>query len=312
VAPTGKKPKVGIIGAGRVGGAVGLLLREKGYPLCGVKNSSAASTARAAKLLGTRAFDRATELAHEAEVLFLTVRDELIGPLAARLAAQGAFRPGQVVIHASGSQPASVLAPARASGAYILSLHPLQSCPTPEKGRENLPGAVFSIEGDEAAFPLAEQLVQDLGGTFFYIDPAAKPLYHAAACVASNYLVTLLDLARALLVEAGLPPELMVKALYPLIYGTLANVAAVGIPQALTGPISRGDAVTVAGHVAALAAQKPELLDLYCLLGQHTVTLAEQKGTVDAIRARQLRLVLGGDGKGAQDQRPERNAAVQP
>lgn len=296
-----EKPKVGIVGAGRVGGAIGLLLRDKGYPLCGVKNSRPASTARAAALLGTRTFATAGDLAREAEVVFITVRDEAIAHVAAEIASAGGFKPGQVVIHTSGSQPASVLAPAREFGAHVLSLHPLQSCPTPEQGRQNLPGAVFSIEGDAAAFSLAEQLVKDMGGTFFYIDPEAKPLYHAAACVASNYLVSLLDLARALLLAAGLPPELFVKALYPLIHGTLANIAEVGIPEALTGPISRGDAATVAGHLQGMKKQLPALLPLYSRLGLHTVELALRKGSIDAEQAQRLVLVLQGGEVGAVD-----------
>lgn len=295
------RPKVGIVGAGRVGGAIGLLLREKGYPLCGVKNSNPASTARAAALLGTKAFATAGELAREAEVLFLTVRDEAIAPVAAEIAAADGFRPGQVVIHTSGSQPASVLAPAKEQGAYVLSLHPLQSCPTPEQGRQNLPGAVFSIEGDQAAYPLAEQMVRDMGGTFFYIAPEVKPLYHAAACVASNYLVSLMDLAKSLLLAAGLPPDLFVQALYPLVHGTLGNIAQVGIPDALTGPISRGDAATVAGHVREIQRRLPALLPLYSALGLHTVELAQRRGSLSAEQAGRLVQVLRGEKAHADD-----------
>jgi predicted short-subunit dehydrogenase-like oxidoreductase (DUF2520 family) len=239
-------------------------------------------------------FERAEELAREAEVLFITVRDELIGPVVKEIAAAGGFRSGQVVIHTSGSQPSGVLAPAREAGARVLSLHPLQSCPTPEQGRRNLPQAVFSIEGDKEAYPVAEAIVADIGARFFYIDPAAKPLYHAAACVASNYLVTLLDLARSLLTAAGLPAEMFPEAVYPLIQGTLENIAKLGIPEALTGPISRGDASTVGEHIRAMKGKLSELLPLYGLLGVYTVKLAVRKGTIGPAEAAKLVKVLGG------------------
>ncbi|MGB9886931.1 MAG: Rossmann-like and DUF2520 domain-containing protein [Moorellales bacterium] len=288
------KPRVGIVGAGRVGGAIGLLLRDKGYPLCGVKNRTPTSTARAAELLGTVGFERAEELSRQAEVLFITVRDEAIGPVAEEIATAGGFHPRQVVIHTSGSQPAAVLAPAREAGARVLSLHPLQSCPTPEQGRQNLPQAVFSAEGDPEAYPVAEAIVADIGARLFHIDPAAKPLYHAAACVASNYLVTLLDLAQRLLTEAGLPKEMFPDAVYPLIRGTLENIAKLGIPEALTGPISRGDAGTVREHLRAMEGKLPDLLPLYGLLGWYTVKLAVRKGTIGPAEAAELERALGG------------------
>jgi len=155
-----------------------------------------------------------------------------------------------------------------------------------------LPDSVFSIEGNETAFPLAERLVQDLGGVFFYIDPEVKLLYHAAACVASNYLVSLVDLSQRFLSRAGMPDELLIKGIMPLIQGTLRNVAEIGIPRALTGPISRGDVGTVAEQVQVIAQELPQLLDLYNILGQHTVSLAEAKGTIGTLAVKQLHKLL--------------------
>lgn len=303
-------PRLGIIGAGRMGGALGLALKQKGYLLCGVCNSSFASTVRAAELLDAKPFVRPDDLARESQVLFITVRDESIASVVQQVADRGGFYTGQVVIHSSGSLPSSVLEPARKAGAWGLSIHPLQSCPDPEHGARNFRGAVFSVEGDTEALPLAEKLVSDLGGACFNIDPASKPLYHAAACVASNYLVTLLDLARNLLLKAGLPPELMVDALYPLIRGTLANVAQTGIPEALTGPISRGDAATVADHLASMAVRAPEAISLYSGLGLKTIEVAQRKGSIDLKQARRLRNVLRGGNTHATDFGSKGDAAM--
>ena len=259
-----------------------------------MKNSTPASTARAADLLGTVGFARAEELAREAEVLFVTVKDELIGRVAEEIADAKGFHAGQVVIHTSGSQPAGVLAPAKKFGAHTLSLHPLQSCPTPEQGRVNLPQAVFSLEGDKEAYPVGEEIVRDIGARLFYIDAAAKPLYHAAACVASNYLVALMHLAQALMTAAGLPPEMFPQALYPLIRGTLENIAKLGIPEALTGPISRGDVGTVEEHIRSMKEKLPDLEPLYSLLGVYTLMLAMRKGSISTGEAAKMVRVLGG------------------
>ncbi|MGI9951623.1 Rossmann-like and DUF2520 domain-containing protein [Moorellaceae bacterium AZ2] len=272
--------RVGIIGAGAVGTGMGLLLKERGYFIAGVASRTFASARRAADRLGCPVFDRPEEVARRSDIVFITTSDQAIGPVAHRVAEGGGFRAGQTVIHMSGSLTSAVLNPARQQGAWALSLHPLQSCSDADRAVANLPGSVFSIEGDREAHPLAERLVRELGGEFFYIRPQDKALYHAAACVASNYLVSLLDLSRQLMVAAGMTPEMAAKALEPLVAGTWKNIGEKGIPAALTGPISRGDVATVAGHLTAIREKAPQLLDLYAALGRYTVGVARRKGSL--------------------------------
>lgn len=284
--------RLGVVGAGAVGTAVALLLAEKGYEVVGFASRTPASAQRAAERLKAKAFLEPAALAREVEVLFITTPDQAIAPVAAQIAAEGGFLPGQVVVHMSGSLTSKVLEPASLQGALVVSIHPLQSCPTVERAVENLPSSVFSIEGDPRAFPLAEKIVHDLGGVFFYIDPEVKPLYHAAACVASNYLVSLVDLSRQLLKVAGMPEELFFRGIYPLIFGTLQNIREVKIPRALTGPIARGDVGTVEDHLLLMRSYAPELLALYSALGEYTTRVAEEKGTLGVKEAAHFRALF--------------------
>lgn len=289
--------RVAIIGAGSVGTAVGVLLARAGYEMAGVASRTPASAARLAGRIGAPGYERPDAAAREADLVLITTSDQAIGKVALEVAGAGGFRPGQAAIHFSGSLTSEVLEPAVRAGAITLSIHPLQSCPSGEAGIKNLPRAVYSIEGDQQGYELAEELVRALGSSsFFFIDKEAKPLYHAAACVASNYLVTLLRLSQDLLARAGMPVEMVFPALLPLIQGTLDNVAAMGVPPALTGPIARGDVGTIQDHLAAMQAQAPELIPFYSFLGQQTIDLAQEKGTLSPQKAGQLWLLLGGRG----------------
>lgn len=194
----------------------------------------------------------------------------------------------------SGALGSAVLGAARDAGAIVLSVHPLQSFAGEEQAVRNLPGSVFSIEGDERGYEDARRIVEALGGEYFFISAAAKPLYHAAACVVSNYLVTVIDLGLGLMEAAGIPRRQALKAVLPLVQGTVANIATVGIPAALTGPIARGDAATVQAHLAAMQDLYPQALPLYALLGEHAAQVAEAKGTIDAQMRRHLQELLRG------------------
>ncbi|NLB89564.1 MAG: DUF2520 domain-containing protein, partial [Syntrophomonadaceae bacterium] len=197
------------------------------------------------------------------------------------LADDSAFHPGLVVIHMSGAQSSEILDSAKLFGAHVLSVHPFQPFANLERAIENLPGSVFSIEGDKDAYDVAVCIVETLDGEYFFINRESKPLYHAGACVVSNYLVTLIDFGVKLLESTGIPKNMATKALMPLIVGTINNIENIGIPKALTGPIARGDLSTIIKHLACLEDMAPELLKLYSWLGFYTAQIALQKGTID-------------------------------
>ena len=280
--------KIGVIGAGVVGTAIGVILNRQGYEIAGVYDIDTESTTQLVEKTGCRVFSDAGQLSGSAEILFITVNDSAIGQVADALADSGSFQNGQIVIHMSGAHSAEILGKARDFEARVLSVHPLQSFANLEGDIKSLPGSVFSIQGDEAGYETAIELVEALGGEYFFIAGEAKPLYHAGACVVSNYLVTLIDLGARLLEASGIPADRSSRALMPLVRGTLSNIERVGIPAALTGPIARGDIATVAKHLECMQDLDGDMLELYRVLGFYTAPIARSKGTIDEARMAQF------------------------
>jgi predicted short-subunit dehydrogenase-like oxidoreductase (DUF2520 family) len=289
------KPTVAIVGCGTVGTAIGRLLAKAGYGLSGVATRHLDTGAKAATAVGAEHFsDIPWEISRKAYVVFITTPDDAIRTTCDAIAEHDGFRKKVVVIHCSGALSSEILSSSRTCGALVASLHPLQSFASVDQAEKLLPGSFFTIEGDEAALPLVRQLVEDLRGLPMEITAEAKALYHASAVATSNYLVTLVHLALELNRKAGIPADTSFKALLPLIRGTLDNIGAKGIPEALTGPIARGDLDTVAGHLKAIESKAPELLKIYRTLGLYTIDLAEKKGTLTKEGAARLVALLEG------------------
>lgn len=287
------KPSIAIIGAGRAGTALGLALAAAGYPVAAVASRRLETAEALARRLGCPATDRPEEAARGAAVVWITTPDRIIAAVAATVAAGGGFSPGQHVFHASGALPAAVLSPAREKGALVAAVHPVQSFARTGEPPD-FTGCCFGVEGDAAALPLARRLVADLGGVFLPLRPEDKALYHAAACVASNYLVSVLDLAVRLLEGVGLERRAATAALLPLVDGTLTNVRRAGVTAALTGPVARGDLDTVRRHLEALWAFDPETAELYGRLGRYTAGLARARGDLPPAAAAALEEILKG------------------
>jgi len=287
-----RKPKIAVVGAGKVGSALALLLNRQGYPVTGVASKHITSANRVAQQLNVPATVKPEEVTAGAEVVFITTPDRVIAQVAAEIDELGGFKPGQVVFHTSGAHAADEVGAARRSGALAASLHPLQSFADVKMAMENLPGSYFALEGDQEALPLAEQIVKDLGGKSFFIAARDKSLYHAAACIASNYLVSLMHFATGLYSRFGLSREEAFAALFPLVRGTINNISQVGPASALTGPVARGDGPTLAGHLEALNEVGAQELELYCKLGLYTVKVALEKGSINAEEAKKLEEIL--------------------
>lgn len=273
--------KVGIIGLGVVGTAVGVVLNNKGYEITGVYDTKSESTQGLVGRIGCTSSASPQEVSRSADILFITTSDMAIKGVVDKLAESQGFHRGQVVIHMSGSQTSELLDGARAFGAFGLSIHPLQSFASVDQAVLNLPGSVFSIEGDLEGYATGQAIVAALGGEYFVIDRPAKVLYHAGACAVSNYLVTVVDLGIRLLEAAGIPRHKAIRALWPLIQGSINNIGEVGIPQALTGPIARGDVATVAHHLSGIKEKMPDDRLLYACLGLYTTAIAAAKGNID-------------------------------
>lgn len=293
-----KKDAVAIIGAGRVGGALGRLLARAGYRVVAVAGRTRRSAAAAARFIGAgEPMADVAAAAARAAIVLITVPDREIRGVCERIARGGGFRRGSLVAHASGAHTRELLDAARAAGALRAVLHPLQAVPSRDLGVANIAGSLFRTEADRGAVARVRALVRALGGTELALpgwggDAQSAALYHAGAVAASNYLVTLLDFAARLLRTLGADRRQALRAVLPLVRGTLANVERLGVPGALTGPIARGDVTTVAAHVAALRERAPELLDLYLVLARETVALARAKGGLSEEAAARIRQIV--------------------
>jgi predicted short-subunit dehydrogenase-like oxidoreductase (DUF2520 family) len=185
---------------------------------------------------------------------------------------------GVAVLHTSGATPLAALSPCADAGAVTLSLHPLQAFSDPYSGPRRLRGAAIAVTpGPRGGWELGEALALAAGGRPFFLKEDDRILYHAAACIASNYLVTLEYVAEALFRRAGLPSEGALEAFLPLVLGAVDNMQQRGTVAALTGPLSRGDIGTIASHQQELAAKAPDQLPLYRTLGLATLDLVRQR-----------------------------------
>lgn len=285
--------RVAIIGAGVVGTSLGYLLRRGGWRVVGVASRTMRSARKAVEYIGegTASLELA-DVSRKADVVFITTSDGAIEETCRKIAAERGFRPGAVVFHTCGALPSLVLKSARAHGAAIGSLHPLQSLAHVREAVKRLRGSYFCIEGDERAVRVARQIVGLLDGKEITISTKRKAIYHAGASVASNFLVATVAFGRDLFEAAGIPAGDSLRALMPLIRGTVKNIEALGIPDALTGPISRGDAEVVEMHLRALSRVAREKTALYAELGRYTVSIARQKGTVDDRAASEILSLL--------------------
>ncbi|SCE89325.1 Predicted oxidoreductase, contains short-chain dehydrogenase (SDR) and DUF2520 domains [Micromonospora coriariae] len=286
---------VGVLGAGRVGAVLGAALAAAGHQLAAVTGESGASRARLALLLPEVPRRPATAVARAAaDLLLIAVPDDALAGVVADLAERGALHPGQVVAHTSGAHGLGVLAPIAAAGARPLALHPAMTFTGTPDDLARLDGISYGVTAPAELRPLAARLVADLGGVPEWVAEADRPLYHAALAHGANHLVTLVNEATDRLRDAGVArPE---KVLAPLLRAALENALRLG-DDALTGPVSRGDAGTVRRHLARLTATAPESVPAYLALARRTADRAIAAGRLRPVDAQSLLGVLADSGR---------------
>jgi predicted short-subunit dehydrogenase-like oxidoreductase (DUF2520 family) len=284
---------VAIIGAGRVGTAFGVLLERAKHRVMAASGGDGSRDRARRHLMFARflSLEDADEAARSARIVLLGVPDDAIGSVCGDLAARDAFSEGQAVVHFSGSLGLDVLQPAEAKGVMALSLHPLQSVPDVEAGIERIPGSAIAVTArNEEGLSLGERLARDAGGTPFRLSEEVKPLYHAAAVFASNYVVAVEAMAARLFGLAGL--ERPVGKFGPLARSALDAALERGPEAALTGPASRGDVGTVSRNLGALSERAPEAVEPYVVLARMAGRLARQGGRLTQEQLSDLELEL--------------------
>ncbi len=295
-----RRPRLGFIGTGVVAESLARALSSAGYSVVAVHGRDPRKAAQlAAALPGARAAASRQVVADQADLVVLAVPDDAIVTVAAGVA----WTAGRAVVHCNGAASADLLHSARQSGADVGVFHPLQSFASVDQALRLIPGSTFRLEASSARLrDDLERMALALGGRPLSIE-GDPTLYHLSAVLASNYLVALLDLASEMWTDLGLRREDGLRALLPLVRGTVENVERLGTPAALTGPIARGDVGTVAHHVETLQRVAPHIVPVYKELARRAVEMSLAKGTIDSSRARQLEAALRDEGAAP---RPER------
>ena len=267
-----------VIGAGRVGTAVGHLLRRGGFKVTAVASRGEGSLERAEEFIpGALTTTDVVRVGKKGNVILITTPDDLIADTCLSLVSGGAVSRGKYVLHMSGALGLDVLAPAEEAGARTASVHPLQTFADVKGAVKRIPGSVFAVTArDGATAAWAEDLVRRLGGEPVALAEKDKTLYHIGAVVASNLLVALEHAAELVYQEIGMQGGRALKALLPLVEGTVDNLRRLGTEKALTGPVARGDIGVLRRHLEFMQGEGRErLMRVYVSLSRYALDLAE-------------------------------------
>ena len=285
---------VGVIGAGRAGTALGAALARAGHEVVAVSAVSDASVRRARAVFPGAAIAEPAQVLRRADLVLLTVPDDALPALVSGLASTGAPVEGRMLAHASGHYGIGVLEPATRQGALPLALHPVMTFTGRPDDVDRLRGICFGVTAPDVLRPAAEALVIEMGGEPVFVTEENRDLYHAAIAGAANHLITLVAQAQELLRAAGVSEP--ARVLGPLLSASLDNALRFG-DAGLTGPVARGDAATVAAHVAVLEASpdaSAAAVAAYVALARLTADRALAAGLLRPADAERLLDVLGG------------------
>ena len=281
--------RIGVVGAGRVGGVLAAALRAAGHEIVSAAGESDASRGRITDLLPGVPNAKPSAVARDCDLLLLTVPDDMLANVVKVLADSGSLREGQYVAHTSGLHGLAILAPAIALGARAIALHPAMTFSGTSIDLERLDGCVFGLTAESEEREAAAGLVGDLGGRCIWVPESRRALYHAGLAHGANHLVTLVTEAMEMLAAAGADDP--AATLRPLLTAALDNALEHG-DAALTGPIVRGDVNTVRAHLENIARQTPTTLPSYLALARATLSRAVTDGRLMPLRALKINEAL--------------------
>jgi predicted short-subunit dehydrogenase-like oxidoreductase (DUF2520 family) len=295
IAASGPRPArlaVGVVSAGRVGAVLGAALANAGHHVNGVSAISRPSLHRAATLLPDVPVHAPDQVVRSADLVLLAVPDDVLPGLVRGLAQTGCFRPGQIVVHTSGSHGVGVLGPAGEHGVLPLALHPVMTFTGRPEDVQRLTGCpvgVTATEDDDVSWSVGEALVVEMGAEPVRVPEQVRPLYHAALAHGANHLITLVRDCTELLDQAGVRPADRLVA--PLLSAALDNALRHG-DRALTGPVARGDAGTLRTHLRVLGEAAPDVVPVYRALAERTAERATAAGLLSEPAQQEVRAAL--------------------
>ncbi len=278
--------RIGVVGAGRVGAVLAHALQRSGHEIVAVSGQSPETLERIDALLPGVPVVAPDEVPAGADLVLFAVPDDALEPLITGFASLKLFSAGHIVVHTAGTYGTQVFEPAVALGAIPIAIHPAMTFTGTSLDLSRIDGAPFAVTAGPAMLPVGQALVVEMGGEPVVMSEEAREVYHAALAHGSNHLVTLVSQARRILEQAGV--EDTGKLLSPLLNAALDGALTRG-DHALTGPIRRGDAGTVATHLQALAKNNPELLATYRALARATVSRSLE---LDFLTAKQAAAII--------------------
>ncbi len=286
---------IGFVGAGVLGSGLALALNAAGWRVTAMASRTQASAERAASLIGgCTALSSAQQVVDSCDLVFITTPDSAIAEVSGAVT----WRAGQGVAHCCGAASIELLDAAANAGVAVGAMHPFQTFAAiegPDQAAERLRGVTFAISATGWLADFLPNLARSLGGRGIEIPDGMRPLYHASAVLSCGYLSTLLDAAVGLWTSMGFTEEDGVRAAVPLARATIEAIERQGPANAVTGPVVRGDAATVAAHLDGLSQYAAQLLPLYRQLTESSIPLARAKG-IEEPQLEQLRRTIGTSG----------------
>lgn len=263
--------KIGFVGAGKVGFTLGKYFSLKGYSITGYYDINTSFAVEAGEFTGSKCFEDINELLADCDTLFLTVPDTFI--IEAYSFLDKNKLKGKLICHCSGVMSGEEAFPdADHFGAYVCSVHPLLAVSSKYDSYREIAGGFFAVEG--TATDKIEELLKACGNDYQIIDATSKHRYHCASAVASNLVVGLMDVSISMLESCGFSREGALKALNPIMTSNIAHISKYDVKDSLTGPVERGDSVTVEKHLNTLCGKEK---DIYILLSRRILKIAQNK-----------------------------------
>jgi predicted short-subunit dehydrogenase-like oxidoreductase (DUF2520 family) len=287
-----------LIGAGRVGAALGRLWTRAGvFEIQDALTQSLKSARAAVRAMNAGRAVAALNDMRTADIWLLATPDDAIAGVCRALAGSGKLARDNIVFHVSGATPSAALRPAQRRGARIASVHPIKTFTDVRAAARTFAGTYCAAEGDARALRVLKPAFERIGARLFDIEPEMKRVYHAGGVFACNYLAALIEAAVTCHRRAGIRRAVSLKAIEPMVRETVDAIFGRGPARALTGPISRGDVATVGRQLEALAGWNGDMAGLYRGLGLLAVRLAAADRRLDARGAARLRAALDAAGK---------------
>jgi predicted short-subunit dehydrogenase-like oxidoreductase (DUF2520 family) len=285
--------KIGIIGAGKLGSSWAIALSKlKGFKISGVFSKSTENQQSLCDFLNICYENTLSAVVDNSELIFITVPDSKIESIAEQISILPIKFDKKYFIHCSGAKTSDILCKIEEFGGITATLHPIQTFSDRETGWTGLNKIYFGFEGKQSAENICIQIVTALNSEMITISKKNKPLYHAAACVLSNYISTLAYIGSDLFEMAEIDPQIGIKAFQPLMKRTLENIFEKSPLESLTGPISRGDWEVVKGHIHEIETNSKDLSIIYKTLGLKTLEIALIKNNLSDYNEEKMRELL--------------------